>query len=1253
MHPRPTTLEGSLGRPNFFAIKNEGKEVQYKMASTEMYTALQARDHIETRSMWAGALDTQPTAMILFKIVGAKLLTVREVIPFCPALYKCFDEPIVNALDQAQRCARTTEIGVDYDGATGRITVWNNGDGIPVQVGKHTDGKLIPQFIFGTIFSGSNMKSQAGTSTLGGINGIGVKLTNIHSHQFCVETYDSERKKSFKQEWRDGMRHEDAPIVADGASDSCAEGTRITFALNYERFKIAPKDFEIVAFSRVVWAAFYLGHFLPKVAMYWNGRKISYALEQFARAVFAGDSSAGISIDVSPGMSAIILATNSAKKYSTSIVNGILVPKGNHIKFVLECLRNSTREILAKGMRVTQDKLDVHYSRMMGAHLAFIVLWKTTGAQWTSQSKDSARFAREILDTLRPSQQFVMQLSQRMADEVLASLHQRASRTQKKMPIDKYSPARYAGTRQSMQCRLFLAEGDSAQSQICAGISRVLSCDYYGSLSLNGVIPNVRKILAQKHADERQMTARKTKLLMSNKFISSLCQVLQISFAKSYESDEEIQTLAYGGIIICVDQDLDGIGNICSLVLNMFHALWPALFNAGYIQRLETPIIRAYPQVKSRKAKVCVVEFYEDAAFKEWERQQQARDGRAQYHVRYYKGLGTHNSEEVAQMMRGMDKHLITYHNDDISSEEFEVYLGTQASLRRERLSQAAPSAQEARTVDVSTSAHLRHEAHAYQIDNLARKIPQFMDGLIQVSRKILDGSFKVMSVKSETKVEDLQGQIAPIENYHHGGASMQDAITRRGFIGPGGNQLPMFLPQGQFGTRNQGGQDAASARYIMARFNFAINSIIYNIDDYPLLELHVDEGKVGEPRHFAPIIPMVILEHVSIPAHGWNVSIWAREVIDVLENLRTLIRFDGQVAPTYMRPCCYPCAPIEPLRAPPTWDSNCRRLLCDCTTGEYQWRGYIIEQLVRGTKEVWSLGTYKWIDNKTIIVTELPLCVWSKPYADFINELESLPQSFIKKSYFAASEATVDIRITFAVDSPSFVALGLPCSRKGLTSGPDMDDALIRALHLRSCMSSNINVMMPDCSVRTFDDYESLMREWFTARKLLYPRRIARQRAILEIRARILANIIRLIDMECAASEHHFAKRTEAEISAFLESQKFDRLYAAFLESPEMKREPDVTARVLDPKRASYDYLTNLRECDMSKTSRERFAERHQRLLEDLRALDEHSRIDVGKPFIGAGIWLEELDELEKKIVSGRTTNWKYQNVTYSYVDT
>ena len=75
---------------------------------------------------------------------------VQRDCDYVPGLYKIFDEILVNALDNRQRDPEgTSAIDIDIDDA-GRISVRNDGRGIPVR--RHaTEGLWVPEMILGEL----------------------------------------------------------------------------------------------------------------------------------------------------------------------------------------------------------------------------------------------------------------------------------------------------------------------------------------------------------------------------------------------------------------------------------------------------------------------------------------------------------------------------------------------------------------------------------------------------------------------------------------------------------------------------------------------------------------------------------------------------------------------------------------------------------------------------------------------------------------------------------------------------------------------------------------------------------------------------------------------------------------------------------------------------------------------------------------------------------------------------------------------
>ena len=65
---------------------------------------------------------------------------VTKVRSFVPALYKIFDEILVNAADNLIRDPSMDSISVDINVEKSQVSVWNNGRGLPIEM--HKDAGL-------------------------------------------------------------------------------------------------------------------------------------------------------------------------------------------------------------------------------------------------------------------------------------------------------------------------------------------------------------------------------------------------------------------------------------------------------------------------------------------------------------------------------------------------------------------------------------------------------------------------------------------------------------------------------------------------------------------------------------------------------------------------------------------------------------------------------------------------------------------------------------------------------------------------------------------------------------------------------------------------------------------------------------------------------------------------------------------------------------------------------------------------------
>jgi len=168
----------------------------------QMYQKKSQLEHILLRpDSYIGSVEFTKELMWVFDSSQNRM--VQKEISFVPGLYKIFDEILVNAADNKQRDKSMNTIKIDIDPERNVVSVWNNGQGIPVTM--HKEQKMyVPTMIFGHLLTSSNYNDDEKKVT-GGRNGYGAKLCNIFSTSFTVETATREYRRSFKQTWADNM----------------------------------------------------------------------------------------------------------------------------------------------------------------------------------------------------------------------------------------------------------------------------------------------------------------------------------------------------------------------------------------------------------------------------------------------------------------------------------------------------------------------------------------------------------------------------------------------------------------------------------------------------------------------------------------------------------------------------------------------------------------------------------------------------------------------------------------------------------------------------------------------------------------------------------------------------------------------------------------------------------------------------------------------------------------------------------------
>ena len=134
-------------------------------------------------------------------------------------------------------------IKVNIDKEEGKISIYNNGKGIPIEI--HKEEKVwVPELIFGHLLTSSNYDDREKKVT-GGRNGFGAKLANIFSTEFIVETTDSSVGKRYRQTFKENMSVTEKPKITSYSKKE--EYTMITFKPDFQKFNMTHFDEDIIS----------------------------------------------------------------------------------------------------------------------------------------------------------------------------------------------------------------------------------------------------------------------------------------------------------------------------------------------------------------------------------------------------------------------------------------------------------------------------------------------------------------------------------------------------------------------------------------------------------------------------------------------------------------------------------------------------------------------------------------------------------------------------------------------------------------------------------------------------------------------------------------------------------------------------------------------------------------------------------------------------------------------------------------------
>lgn len=1230
--------------------KTDSKPVEVK------YQKLTHHEHVLTLpDTYIGSVSADQIPAWIYNEESKKM--EYKNITYVPGLYKIYDEILVNAHDHSVRDPSCKSIKVNINQETGEISVWNDGNGILVEINEK-EKIYNPELIFGNLLTSSNYK-QSG-KTWGGKNGYGAKLTNIYSKHFYVDTVDAVNKKRYRQHFYDNMYKKDKPEITSTNKDK--PYTKITFIPDYQRFGLEGLTDDLVQmFQKRVFDIAACD--CKRVKVYLNDELISISsFGDYIKLFFPETPESHITYcEVNDCWKLGIVYTPNSGFNHISYVNGLWTYSatgGTHVQHATEQIMKGLMEHIKSKYKNVNVK-----PAYLKENMTLFVDCITTDPDFNSQTKECLTTKiSAFLKKCEVSNNFILSIIKTgIVEDAIETANLMNSKELKKTDgkkvkklydIDKLDDAKWAGTRRSKECRLIITEGDSAKSFAVNGLE-IIGNEKYGVFPIRGKMLNVRDATPQK--------------VLANAEIKKIKQIIGLKQNVVYNKDN-IDKLRYGGIFLLTDADVDGY-HIKGLVINFIECFWPGLLQIdGFFQTMNTPIIK----VAKRSDKKCKhpIKFYTMMEFNQWKDKIGTEINK--WSIDYYKGLGSSTDKEsreefidfafkklsfvwekgtgdtqktdekkdiTEETKKNDEKAKESEEDSDKEAEESETSNVKEDSETPTTVVSVDPTSKSHQSIVLAFSKSLadqrkewlknydknitlkpvdqkipfsefvHKELIHFSNDNNLRSIPSMCDGLKPSQRKILFTilEMEINSRAKRMKVQDFGSKASERTKYIHGGVSLYEAITKMGQNFPCSNNINLLVPDGNFGHRRQGGADAANERYTHTYYG-CLTRLIFRKEDDPLYNYLVEEGKFVEPETYAPIIPMVLVNGAQGIGTGYSTSIPCYNPKDIIENL---LRMIGDKDPHVMKP----------------W-----------------YKGFTGKITKKDDYSYLSEGIYEIPDEYTVKISEIPVDIWTDDYESFLKKImigskENSKIQFIDDYDNSSGNNTINFTIQFSGHNLQRLI---------------KSETMMSKLKLISPITTTNMYLYDDKGKMTkYDFVEDILREFYDFRLAMYEKRKIYYTKILKNDLRLLTYKIKFIRKVCD-KEIIIAKKKKSEIIEKLVELKFPKLSTDInaIDSDDVHADDEQEEKTLDSNKKkfkSYSYLTNLSLFSLTEEEIEELEKQHASKKAELDIYENTSEKDIWKMELGTLLeayekWLEE--ELENSESGSGETKKKTKRV-------
>jgi DNA topoisomerase-2 len=260
---------------------------------------------------------------------------------------------------------------------------------------------------------------------------------------------------------------------------------------------------------------------------------------------------------------------------------------------------------------------------------------------------------------------------------------------------------------------------------------------------------------------------------------------------------------------------------------------------------------------------------------------------------------------------------------------------------------------------------------------------------------------------------------------------------------------------------------------------------LIFKEEDNAILNYQDDDGQQIEPEYYIPIIPMILVNGGIGIGTGYSTNIPQfdpSELINICKIICNVIKMSGTVAKTE--------EDLETIN-----DTINILEISDITPYYLGFKGSI----VKAEKNSYiSKGVYRWVDDSTVEITELPIGTWTEDYKELLenmitnglNNLKYIENHYTSKNVKFILHFNANVKATMEGNF----------------------DTLFKLQSSKNLSINNIHLFNKDGAIQKYESAVEIIKEWSETRILKYFERKNYQIKNLEKEAKVLSNKMRFI---------------------------------------------------------------------------------------------------------------------------------------------